>query len=141
MLHSSCSEPLTLESGWTSIPLKNTTMHENNRAVQPTVIELENSILFKSEKSCKLCCCFGFHKLWPSITLDYIEANFFLFNSWFVEMNTSSVESQKGVNGGQRCSIEHQKGAIAVQSLWRYSALLVLNGTSLNIDSALLALN
>ena len=30
----------------------------------------------------------------------------------------SLVESQKGVNAGQRCSIENQKGAVAVQSLW-----------------------
>ena len=30
----------------------------------------------------------------------------------------SSVESQKGVNSVTRCSIENQKGAIAVQSLW-----------------------
>ena len=31
----------------------------------------------------------------------------------------SSVESYKGVNAVQRCSVEDQKGAIAVQSLWR----------------------
>ena len=33
--------------------------------------------------------------------------------------NISSVESQKGINVIQRCSIENQKGAIPVQSLWR----------------------
>ena len=30
----------------------------------------------------------------------------------------SSVESQKGITTVLRCSIENQKGAIAVQSLW-----------------------
>ena len=30
----------------------------------------------------------------------------------------SSVESQKDVNAVHRCSIENQKGAIAVQSQW-----------------------
>ena len=35
----------------------------------------------------------------------------------YKESNKSSVESQKGVNGVQRCSIENQKGAIALQSL------------------------
>ena len=29
----------------------------------------------------------------------------------------SSVESQKGINDVQRCSVKNQKGAIAVQSL------------------------
>ena len=38
-----------------------------------------------------------------------------------------------------RCSVESQKGANAVQS--GHSALLVLNGTSLNCNNALLALN
>ena len=39
-------------------------------------------------------------------------------------------------------SVESQKGAIAIDNfVQRYSTLLVLNGTSLNIDSALLALN
>ena len=31
----------------------------------------------------------------------------------------SSVESQKGINAAQPCSIENQKGTIAVQSLLR----------------------
>ena len=52
----------------------------------------------------------------------------------------SSVESQKGVIAAQWCSVENQKGTIALQSLW-HSTLLVLNGTSLNSDSACLALN
>ena len=30
------------------------------------------------------------------------------------------VESQKGVIAAQRCSVENQKGAIAVQSQWQY---------------------
>ena len=30
----------------------------------------------------------------------------------------SSVESQKGINAVQRCSIENQKGNIAVQPQW-----------------------
>ena len=37
-------------------------------------------------------------------------------------------------------SAENQKGAIAVQNMWPYSALLVLNGTSLNSDTVLLVL-
>ena len=55
----------------------------------------------------------------------------------------SSVESQKGVNTIQHCSVENQKGASAVQSLWEIgsSALLVLNRTPLNSVSALLALS
>ena len=31
----------------------------------------------------------------------------------------SSVESQKGVSAGQRCSVENQKGPITVQNLWQ----------------------
>ena len=50
----------------------------------------------------------------------------------------SSVESQKGVIADQRCSVENQKGAIVIYS---DSALLVLNGTSLSCNNALLALN
>ena len=38
----------------------------------------------------------------------------------------------------QRCSLENHKGTIPVQSLYCDSTLLVLNGTSLNNDSALL---
>ena len=59
----------------------------------------------------------------------------------------SSVESQKGPITIQRCSVKNQKGAITTDSVhhvvqWQWhSALLVLNGTSLNIDSALLTLN
>ena len=30
----------------------------------------------------------------------------------------SSVESQKGINAAQRCSVDNHKGVIAVQSLW-----------------------
>ena len=30
-----------------------------------------------------------------------------------------SVESQKGINDVQICSIENQKGAITVQSVWK----------------------
>ena len=43
-----------------------------------------------------------------------------------------SFESQKGVNAVQWCSIENQKGAIAVQSLWWCSPLLAFNRTLLN---------
>ena len=47
----------------------------------------------------------------------------------------SSAKSQKdAINYIQRCSVENQKGTIAVHG---DSALLVLNGTSLNIDSTL----
>ena len=52
----------------------------------------------------------------------------------------SSVESQKGAINIQRCSAQNQKGAIAAQSICD-SALLVLNGTSLTIESALLTLS
>ena len=48
------------------------------------------------------------------------------------------TESQKGVNAVQRCSIENQKDAITVQSLWA-SALLVLNGTLFDSINAILA--
>ena len=53
----------------------------------------------------------------------------------------SAFESQKGIITIQWCSIENQKGAIAVQTLWWYYTLLVLNGTSWNCDNALLVLN
>ena len=53
----------------------------------------------------------------------------------------SSVESQKGVIADQRCSVENQKGAIAIDFKYSDNALLVLNGTSLNCNNALLALN
>ena len=33
--------------------------------------------------------------------------------------NLLSVDSQKGINAVQRCSLENQKGTIAVQSLWQ----------------------
>ena len=56
------------------------------------------------------------------------------------DVNISSVESQKGVIAVQRCSVENQKGAIAID-FDSDSALLVLNGTSLNCNNALLALN
>ena len=87
----------------------------------------------------------------------------------WILMEKSSVESQKGTVTIQRCSVERQKDAITVQGcflenqkgtyhhrlyilivpFWFLngtsfnidSALLVLNRTSLNIDSALLALN
>ena len=50
-----------------------------------------------------------------------------------------SVESQKGAITVQRCSIEHQKGVITYCTT--KAPLLVFNGTSLNIDSALLTLS
>ena len=53
----------------------------------------------------------------------------------------SSVESQKGVITVQRCSIENQKGTIAVYKVYGNSTLLVLNGTSLICNNALLVLN
>ena len=40
-----------------------------------------------------------------------------------------------------RCSVENQKGAIIIYTLYSDSILLVLNRTPLNIDSAILALN
>ena len=55
----------------------------------------------------------------------------------------SSVESQKGANNIQRCSDQNQKSrrALSLYKVYSDSALLVLNGTSLNSDSALLAIN
>ena len=41
------------------------------------------------------------------------------FEVCFHETDISSVESQKDVIADQRCSIENQKGVIAVQSLWQ----------------------
>ena len=46
--------------------------------------------------------------------------------------NISSVESHKGVIADQRCSVENQKVAIAIDFVQQYSALHVLNGTSFN---------
>ena len=55
----------------------------------------------------------------------------------------SLAEIHKEVNAVQRalCSVENQKGAIAIYPLYSNSALLVLNGTSFNNVNALLALN
>ena len=54
----------------------------------------------------------------------------------------SSVESQNGFSTVKQCSAENQKGTITIDIVQHYySALLVLNITSLNTDSALLALN
>ena len=55
--------------------------------------------------------------------------------------NISSVKSQKGINAAKLCPIGNQKSAIAIDIVGSDSALLVLNGTSLNTDRALLALN
>ena len=52
----------------------------------------------------------------------------------------SSLESQKGVIAVQRCSVENQK-ALSPHKLYSDSALLVLNGTSLIFNYALLAHN
>ena len=52
-----------------------------------------------------------------------------------------SVESQKGFNAFQRCSIENQKGAISLYKVYGDSALLVLKGTPLNSINALLVLS
>ena len=41
---------------------------------------------------------------------------------WYIYVGyniISSTESQKGIIELQRCSVENQKGTIAVQSLWR----------------------
>ena len=58
-----------------------------------------------------------------------------------LRMHISSVEIQKGAFNIQRCSVENQKGAVAVYNVYGYGVLLVLKVPSLNIDSALLALN
>ena len=54
--------------------------------------------------------------------------------------SVSSVENYKGAINTQRCSVENQKGTVAVQ-VYGDSALLDLNSTSSNSDCALLALN
>ena len=56
------------------------------------------------------------------------------------QFNILSAENQKGVNAVQRCSVEKQKDAIAID-FYSDSAPLVVNGTLLNNDNALLALN
>ena len=67
-----------------------------------------------------------------------IDLPFFFASKLFI----SSVESQKGAITIQRCSIENQKGAIGINIVgYNDYTLLVFNETSLNIDSALLALN
>ena len=55
--------------------------------------------------------------------------------------DVSSFESQKGTNTAQWCSIENQKGAIAIYKVYGNSTFLVLNGTSLNSANALLVLS
>ena len=52
----------------------------------------------------------------------------------------SSAESQKGAIADQRCSVENQKGVLPL-TLYSNSTLLVLNGTSLSCNNALMALN
>ena len=56
-----------------------------------------------------------------------------------VQEHVSSVESQKGVIAAQRCSIENQKDRLLMYKVYGNSALLVLNGTSLICNIALLA--
>ena len=72
-----------------------------------------------------------------------------------ITIQICSIKNQKGAITIQRCSIKTQKGAITIQRCslrpeGRYHRgfctpiapfCMVLNGTSLNIDSALLALN
>ena len=55
----------------------------------------------------------------------------------------SDFESQKGIRGIWSCSTENHKGTIWVlpYKLYGVSALLVLNGTSLNSNNALLVLS
>ena len=57
----------------------------------------------------------------------------------FKDVNIS-VESQKGIIAVHRCSLENQKGVL-LYKVFSDSALLVLNGTSLNCNNVLLALN
>ena len=61
------------------------------------------------------------------------------FNAKIIKM-ISSVESQKGVIAAQRCSVENQK-RLMLYKVYGNSALLVLNGTSVSCNNALLALN
>ena len=51
-----------------------------------------------------------------------------------------SGENQKGINAVQQCSVESQKGAMAIDFVQQYSALLVLNRALWNSDNALLVM-
>ena len=77
---------------------------------------------------------------WQNVSLHHaLDVNEkFLF--CFVISHTSSAESQKGFNVLEWCSVENQK-MLSPQTLYSHSALLVLNGSSLNSINTLLALN
>ena len=55
----------------------------------------------------------------------------FVRNILFFELSFFRTENQKGVNAVQQCSIENQKGAISIDFVHWYSALVVHSETSL----------
>ena len=57
-----------------------------------------------------------------------------------LKMSTPSAERQKGINSVQQCSVENQKGANHHILCTATAPFLVLNGSSLDSDNALLAL-
>ena len=61
-------------------------------------------------------------------------------HSWYLGSGISSVENQNGVFIIQQCYVENQKDVYAVQ-VYGDSSILVLNGTLLNNEKALLALS
>ena len=69
-----------------------------------------------------------------------IDSALLAVNCRCILQHISLTESQKGVNAVHSCFVEDKKGAIDIL-LYSYSALLVLNGISLNSINALLALN
>ena len=82
---------------------------------------------------------------YPCVSVGGRNENLYVLSSklFISRCVISSVESQKGAINIHWCSVENQKGGIAActKSWYGDTALLVLNGTSLNTDSALLALN
>ena len=55
--------------------------------------------------------------------------------------NDVPLRTRRALSLFKWCSVENQKGTIAIQCLYGDSTLLVLNGSSLNSRNALLALN
>ena len=52
-------------------------------------------------------------------TFSWVKIGTVLLNRDSWQVYISSVESQKGIIEAQRCSVENQEGAIAVQSIWQ----------------------
>ena len=72
-----------------------------------------NNVLLRTRRVLSLYKIYG-----PTRNKKYIKT------STFFSIYILSVESQKGISTIQQCSIENQKGSIAVQSLWPYMEYL-----------------